>query len=62
MCESRAFLEKDGKQEPLMNNVVILRPQEDGKIFLANLLGEQKVLTARIKEIKLLDHKIILEE
>jgi len=62
MCESRVFLQKDGKEEQVMNNVVVLRPEEDGKIFLASLLGEQKILTAKVKEIKLLEHKIILEE
>lgn len=62
MCESRAYLHKDGKEEPIMSNVVVVRPEEDGKIFLASLLGEQKVLTAKLREIKLLEHKIILEE
>ena len=61
MCESRVYLEKDGKLEQLMNNVVIMRPEENGKIFLVSLLGEQKVVEAKVKEIKLLEHKIILE-
>lgn len=61
MCESRVYLEKDGKLEHLMNNVVIMRPEENGKIFLVSLLGEQKVVEAKVKEIKLLEHKIILE-
>lgn len=61
MCESRVYLEAKGNQEPIMNSVVVVRPDEDGNIFLANLLGEQKVVKAKIKEIKLLEHKIILE-
>jgi len=62
MCESKVYLEKNGKLEQLMNNVVIVQPEENGKIFLASLLGEQKVVAAKIKEIKLLEHKIVLEE
>jgi len=61
MCESRVYLAKDGKLEQLMNNVVIMRPEENGKIFLVSLLGEQQLVEAKIKEIKLLEHMIILE-
>lgn len=61
MCESRVYLDSDGKRESIMNSVVVVRPEDDGSIFLANLLGEQKVVRAKVKEIKLLEHKIILE-
>ncbi|MGM9572440.1 MAG: CooT family nickel-binding protein [bacterium] len=61
MCESRVYLDSDGKRESIMNSVIVVRPEDDGSIFLANLLGEQKVVRAKVKEIKLLEHKIILE-
>ncbi len=62
MCEASAYLLKDGKEELFLDSVDILEPQEGGKIYLRNLAGEQKVLTARIKRIKLLEHKIVLEK
>jgi len=37
-----------------------MRP-EDGKIFMKNLFGEQKIFEGEIKEVSLLRHKIILE-
>lgn len=62
MCEASAYLLKDGKEELFLDSVDILEPQEGGKIYLRNLAGEQKVVTARIKRIKLVEHKIILEK
>ena len=44
-----------------MENVVSVDPL-DGKVFLTDLLGEQKIVDGRIKEIRLMDHKIILSE
>lgn len=62
MCEASAYLLKDGKEVLFLDSVDILEPQEGGKIYLRNLAGEQKVLTAKIKKIRLLEHKIVLEK
>lgn len=62
MCEASVYLLKDGREELLLDSVDILEPQEGGKIYMRNLEGEQKVLTARIKRIRLVEHKIILEK
>jgi predicted RNA-binding protein len=61
MCEANAYILKDGKEELYLDNVDIMRP-ENGKIFLRNLFGEQKVFDGKIREISLLKHKIILED
>ena len=62
MCESSAFvLGKGNKLEKIMENVVNVDPVE-GKVYLTDLLGEQKIVDGFIKEIRLMDHKIILEE
>ncbi|KYO66457.1 MULTISPECIES: CooT family nickel-binding protein [Thermovenabulum] len=61
MCESRVVLIEDGKEKEIMENVIYIEPQE-GKVFMYDLLGQQKLVDAVIKEIKLLDHKIILEK
>jgi predicted RNA-binding protein len=60
MCESKVFLLEDGKERQIMDNVIYVEPQ-DGRIFMYDLLGEQKIVDAQIKEIKLLNHKIVLE-
>ena len=62
MCEANAYLNTvEGKEELLMEGVNILRPEEQG-IYLQSIFGEQKVVKAHIKEMHLLDHRIILEK
>ncbi|MEW6616190.1 MAG: CooT family nickel-binding protein [Thermodesulfobacteriota bacterium] len=61
MCEANAYLERDGEEELILESVDIIEP-EDGKVFIRNIFGEQKILNSRIKKISLIDHKILLEE
>lgn len=59
MCEAIVYLNKNGKQEMLMENVVIVRPEAD-RLILVDLFGERKEVTAAIEEVKLLEHQVIL--
>ena len=61
MCEANAYLVKGGREELVLEDVSILRSEKD-ELFLQNLFGDQKKIKARIKEMNLIDHKIILEE
>lgn len=61
MCETNAYLYKDGKEELYLENVDVMKP-EDGRVYLKNLFGEQKIFNGTIKEISLMKHKIVLEE
>ena len=60
MCEANAYVYSNGKEELYLESVDIMRPEE-GKIYLRNLFGEQKIFEGEIKEVSLLKHKIILE-
>ncbi|CEJ74998.1 Predicted RNA-binding protein [[Clostridium] sordellii] len=60
MCESAAYVLKNNNLERVMENVVSVDPYE-GKVYLTDLLGEQKIIDGQIKEIRLMDHKIIIE-
>ena len=60
MCESKVYLLEDGEEKKIMDNVIHIEPQ-DGKLFMYDPLGEQKIVDAAIKEVRLLEHKIILE-
>ncbi len=62
MCEANAYLLKDGKEEILFENVDRLRYHENGGILLEDIFGRRLIVDARIKELALVDHKIILEE
>jgi predicted RNA-binding protein len=61
MCEANAYIYQNGKEELYLESVDIMKPEE-GKIYLRNLFGEQKVFDGKIREISLLNHKIILEK
>lgn len=61
MCESNAYIKKDGEEELFLESVALIKP-ENGRIILRSLFGEEKVFNGQIKEISLTKHKIILEE
>ena len=61
MCEANVYLVKEGKEELVLEDISILRPEKD-ELYLQNIFGEQKRIKARIKEMNLVDHRIILEE
>ncbi|HEC99759.1 MAG TPA: CooT family nickel-binding protein [Proteobacteria bacterium] len=60
MCETNAYILRDGKEELLMDSVILLRP-EDGKIYLRGLLGKEMYVEADIQEINFLDHRMVLK-
>lgn len=61
MCEANAYLRRGEKEELVLQSVDRVVPQEDG-LLMENIFGQRKILKARIKELALVDHKIILEE
>jgi predicted RNA-binding protein len=61
MCEAHAYLRLDDREELLFENVDKVEPQDDC-LVLENIFGPRKIIKARIKELALVDHKIILEE
>ncbi len=59
MCEAVVYIERGEGQELLMDDVVEIKP-EGKKILLIDVFGEQKLVSARIKEVRLMDHEIYL--
>lgn len=61
MCEASAYIvDKDGKEELVMEGVDILEPEQGG-LRLVSIFGEQKFLNAKVKSMSLVNHKIVLE-
>ncbi|UCC66512.1 MAG: CooT family nickel-binding protein [Deltaproteobacteria bacterium] len=60
MCQSTAYILKDGKEEELLADIATIIP-EGNKLRLISLFGEEEVVEASIQEINLLDHKILLK-
>jgi predicted RNA-binding protein len=61
MCEANAFLRREGVDELILESVDKVVPQEDG-LMLEDIFGRRKVLKAKIVELSLVDHRIILEQ
>lgn len=61
MCEANAYL-KDGDKELLfMESVDTIEPYENG-LKLMDIFGKQLFIQARIKDMALLNHRILLEK
>jgi len=61
MCEANAYLVEDGKEELLLEMVDKVVPQEDG-LMLEDIFGRRKLVKAKIIELALVDHRIVLEK
>ena len=46
MCEANAYLVKEGKEELVLEDISILRPEKE-ELYLQNIFGEQKRIRAR---------------
>lgn len=60
MCEATVYLKGKSGQKKLMNNVAVIKPEADN-IILVDLFGERREVEAKISEIKLVEHEVILE-
>jgi predicted RNA-binding protein len=60
MCQSTAYVLKDGKEEELMADIATIIPVGK-RLRLISLFGEEKEVEASIQEINLLGHKILLK-
>lgn len=61
MCEANAYLRKDGKEELFLEMVDKVLPHEEG-LMLEDIFGRRKIVKAKIAELALVDHKIVLEK
>jgi len=60
MCEANAYLFENGKEELLLERVDKVVPKEK-EVYLENIFGQRKTVEGRIKELQLVDHRIIVE-
>ena len=60
VCESAAYILKDGEEELVLESVDFLEHQGE-HVRMVNLFGEEKTIKATVKILSLVEHKIILE-
>ena len=59
MCEAKVYIAKDGNEERVMEDVILVQPEGDAYL-LVNLLGEQKLVKGHIEKIDFLKHTVHL--
>ncbi len=60
MCESNAYLIKDGQELLVMESVNIVRPQGRSTL-LRSIFGEEMTVEGTLREMDLSGHRITLE-
>jgi len=61
MCDLKAYVKKQGKEELLLesvNHVVV----ENGEVVLRNLFGEEKKVRGEVREVSLVKNRVIVEQ
>jgi predicted RNA-binding protein len=62
MCEANVYvIDKAGNEKLFLEAVDKVVPTEDG-FLLENIYSERKMIKAKIKEMALVDHRIVLEK
>jgi predicted RNA-binding protein len=61
MCLATVYVEKDGQEEEVMQDVAWIRPQGSG-LQLISFMGESRLFQAKIKSIDLVHGSIVLEK
>lgn len=60
MCLSKAYVDRNGRRELLMEEIASVEIGGD-KLLFKTLFGEQRGIKANIREIDFLTHSIFLE-
>jgi predicted RNA-binding protein len=60
MCDSSAYLLKDGKEILILEHIDFFETIKND-IHLVNIFGEERLINAKIKSLSLLNHKIFLQ-
>lgn len=59
MCEANAYIEKEGREELVLESVDLVEPQADGVFLLVDIFGQQKTVKGRLKRMNLVEHRIV---
>jgi len=61
MCEAKVYLDQNGEEQQVMEDVVLVQPEPESDAYLlVNILGEQKLVQGRIEKIDFLRHTVHL--
>jgi predicted RNA-binding protein len=61
MCDLKAYVIKQGKEELLLESVNLVRV-ENNEVVLRNLFGEEKKLIGTVREVSLVKNRVLVEQ
>ena len=61
MCEANAYISRDNQEELILESVDLITPQDNGEFLLVDIFGSQKIVKGKLKQMNLVDHKIVFE-
>ncbi len=59
MCEANAYIDKDGREELILESVDRVEPQEDGGFLLVDIFGRQITVRGKLKAMNLVNHRMV---
>jgi predicted RNA-binding protein len=62
MCEANAYISRENIEELILESVDLIKPQDEGGFLLVDIFGTQKTVKGRLKQMNLVDHKIVFVE
>lgn len=61
MCDLKAYVKKQGREELLLESVNQVRV-ENGEVVVRNLFGEEKKVRGVVSEVSLVKSRILVEQ
>ena len=61
MCDLKAYLKKNDKEELLLESVNYIHA-EQGEVVVRNLFGEEKKVRGEVREVSLAKNRLLVEQ
>lgn len=61
MCDLKAYIVKQGKEELLLESVNLVRVEKN-EVVLRNLFGEEKKVSGSVREVSLVKNRVVVEQ
>ncbi len=61
MCDLKAYIKKNDKEELLLESVNLVRT-EGGEVILRNLFGEEKRVRGELREVSLAKSRLVVDQ
>jgi predicted RNA-binding protein len=61
VCEADVYILEDGEEMLFIKGADTITPYDD-RLIIKDIFGHKEIIKARIKELRLVDHQIIIEK